>query len=127
MRAAVLAASVLVVTACGTVAATPSPSTAASGIRGTILLGPTCPVQQPGASPCLTPYAATIVVTDSDDRPVARTTAGPDGRFQVSLPPGEYVVLPQPGNPFPQAQPLDVTVVPGQFADVQINYDTGIR
>ncbi len=122
-----LAAGMLVVGACSTAAATPSPSRVASGIRGSVILGPTCAVQQSGASPCLTPYAATIVVTDSDERPVARTTAGPDGRFQVELPPGEYVILPQPGNPFPQAQPLDVTVNAGQFADVQINYDTGVR
>jgi hypothetical protein len=126
MRRAVLAAGVLAFAACGGGAPSPSP-TAASGIRGTVVLGPTCPVQQAGASPCLTPYAATIVVTDSEDRQVARTTARPDGSFQVELPPGEYVILPQPGKPFPQAQPLDVTVVPGEFAEVQINYDTGIR
>ena len=127
LGAGVLAAGVLTIAACGSGDASPSPSTAASGIRGTVVLGPTCPVQHAGASPCLTPYPATLVVTDSDDRQVARTTARADGSFEVILPPGEYVILPRPGNPFPQAQPLDVTVVPGQFAEVQINYDTGVR
>lgn len=73
------------------------------------------------------PYPAVLVVTDSEDREVARATAAADGTFTIPLPPGEYVILPQSGNPFPQASPLDVTVVPGQFAEIQVNYDTGIR
>ena len=92
-----------------------------------MLLAPTCPVEIAGASPCVTPYAAVLVITDSDGREVTRVTAGADGTFRVPLPPGEYVILPQPGNPFPTAPPVDVVVVPGEFADVQVNYDTGIR
>jgi hypothetical protein len=84
-------------------------------------------VEIAGQSPCVTPYSAVLVVTDSEDREVARATAAADGTFSIPLPPGEYVILPQPGDPFPQASPVDVTVVPGQFAEVQINYDTGIR
>jgi hypothetical protein len=75
----------------------------------------------------VTPYAAVLVVTDSEDREVARTSAAADGTFRIALPPGDYVVVPQPGNPFPQARPLDVSVVPGSFVDVEVNYDTGIR
>jgi hypothetical protein len=112
---------------CAPTGASPSPSTLDSGIRGTVLIGPTCPVEVAGQSPCVKPYPAVLVVTDSDDKEVARATAAADGTFTIPLPPGEYVILPQPGNPFPQAQPLDVTVVPGQFAEVQVNYDSGIR
>jgi len=65
-----------------------------SGIRGLILLGPTCPVEaSPGANdpvPCLTPYAATLVVLDSENVKVATVTSGPDGKFSVDVPPGEY-------------------------------------
>jgi hypothetical protein len=90
-------------------------------------MAPTCPVEVAGQSPCVKPYPAVLVVTDSDGREVARTKAADDGTFSIALPPGDYVILPQSGDPFPTAQPMDVTVVPGQFAEVQINYDTGIR
>jgi hypothetical protein len=124
---ATIGAALLAVVACTPAGASPSPTAPASGIRGTVLLGPTCPVEQAGQPPCVTPYAAVLVVTDSNDREVARTTARADGSFEIALPPGDYVIVPQPGNPFPQAQPTDVSVARGEFAEVQINYDTGIR
>ncbi len=108
------------------------PPTTPSGIRGIVLLGPTCPIgEDPGADdpvPCLTPYAAPLVVTDSESAVVARISSGGDGKFQVDLPPGEYVVTPATGqDTYPIAQPVSVTVGPGAYADVEINYDTGIR
>ena len=112
---------------CGAPAAAPSATPVASGIRGRVILGPTCPVQRSGQTPCLTPYTATLVLTDRDGKEVARTTSAQDGRFQFAVRPGQYTIQPQPGQPFPQAQPLDVTVVPGQVLEVEINYDTGIR
>jgi hypothetical protein len=102
-----------------------------SGIRGTVVLGPTCPVgQDPGANdpvPCVTPYAASLVVTDSESAVVAHVSSGADGRFTVDLPPGEYVVTPATSDSYPSAQPVSVVVAAGQYASVQINYDTGIR
>jgi len=103
-----------------------------SGIRGVVLLGPTCPGgPDPGANdpvPCVTPYAARLVVLDAESVPVAGITSGPDGKFQVDLPPGEYVVAPATGaDTYPIAQPVSVVVSPGSYAEVEINYDTGIR
>lgn len=102
-----------------------------SGIRGTVLLGPTCPTgEEPGEYepvPCLTPYAAELVILDSETVVVERVTSGPDGRFEVTVPPGEYVVAPETGENYPIAQPVPVTVPPGEYAEIQINYDTGIR
>lgn len=107
---------------------TPTPP---SGIRGTVVLGPTCPGgQDPGANdpvPCLTAYAASLVVTDSESAVVARIASGADGRFTVDLPPGEYVVTPATSDSYPSAQPVSVVVAAGQYATVEINYDTGIR
>lgn len=108
-----------------------SPTPAPSGIRGTVILGPTCATgESPGAYepvPCLTPYAAELVILDRDNVVVTRVSAGGDGRFEVTLPPGEYVVAPQATDPFPNAQPLPVEVTPGEYVEIQINYDTGIR
>ena len=107
---------------------TPTPP---SGIRGTVLLGPTCPTgSEPGAHdpvPCITPYAAELVVLDLENVVVERVTSGADGKFTVDLVPGEYVIAPESGNPYPIAQPVPVTVAPGQYIEVEINYDTGIR
>lgn len=107
---------------------TPQP---ASGIRGTVILGPTCATgEQPGAHepvPCLTPYAAQLVVVDGRDAVVERVMSAEDGSFQIDLPPGEYVVTPLGGDPYPIAQPVAVSVTAGSYAEIQINYDTGIR
>lgn len=102
-----------------------------SGIRGMVILGPTCPTgNEPGGNepvPCLTTYAAQLVIVDGDNVVVTRTSSGADGRFEVQLPPGEYVVTPAPGDPYPIAQPIPVSVGAGEFVEVEINYDTGIR
>jgi len=117
---------VLVLAACGPSGATAPPGT---GIRGTITLGPTCPVEQVGQPPCVEPYAATLVVTSAEDGSVvARVDSAADGTFQVDLPPGAYVINPEPGgDPFPFGKPVDVTVVAGAYTQVEVAYDTGIR
>jgi hypothetical protein len=108
--------------------ATPLPP---SGIVGTVILGPTCPVEsEPGAYdpvPCLTPYAAQLVVLDANNSVAARVSSTDDGSFRVDLPPGDYVITPLGGDPFPIAQPLNVRVTVGEYVAVQVNYDTGIR
>jgi hypothetical protein len=109
--------------------ASPTPNEP-SGIRGTVLLGPTCPVGEPGSTDpisCLTPYAAQLVILDGDNEVVGRVTSGADGTFEVALPPGDYVITPVGGDPYPIAQPVPVVVTAGEFTEVQVNYDTGIR
>ena len=115
----------LTLAACG---AAVSSSPADTGIRGTVTLGPTCPVEQIGV-PCATSYAANLVITSAEDgNVVARVTSGEDGTFQVDLPPGDYIINPEPGgDPFPIGQPVDVIVEAGAFTEVEVAYDTGIR
>ncbi len=103
-----------------------------SGIEGIVKLGPTCPVEStPGANdpvPCVTPYSAQLVVLDGENAVVARVTSGADGTFRVDVPPGEYIVAPATGSDsYPIANPVSVTVTNGQYVQVEINYDTGIR
>src|SRR5262249_35588871 len=76
---------------------TPPPTALDSGIPGIVLLGPVCPTGGREASPCLTPYAASLVITDSDGNVVTRISSGADGKFEVLLPPGDYVIQPDNG------------------------------
>lgn len=99
-----------------------------SGIRGTIVLGPQCPVVQLGVDDCDdTPYRATIVVkTEGETREVTRVTA--EGKFSVVLAPGTYVLVPVQGNAlFPRAASQTVDVQENAFTEVTIIFDTGIR
>ncbi len=111
---------------------TPSPvpsSGGASGIRGTVHLGPTCEGAT-RASPCIEPYAAALLILDAEEDVVAELVSGVDGTFEVALPPGIYTVQPVPpenGDQFPAAQPLSVVVGEGEYTEVGIDYDTGIR
>lgn len=93
-----------------------------SGIRGRALLGPTCPVEH-AESPCPDrPFAAEIEVLQGGDL-VTTVTSGQDGRFSVSLPPGDYVLQ---GGP-PTAKPVAVTVHAHEFSQVDVLFDSGIR
>lgn len=119
--------------ACGSIGLSGDTPTPPSGIKGTVILGPTCPVSggtesfDPVPEACLTPYAAQMVVLDDENKVVAHIASAGDGTFQVDVAPGDYVVTPATTDSYPIAQPVSVTVVPGQYVTVQINYDTGIR
>ncbi len=111
---------------------------AASGIEGTVRLGPLCPVES-DRMPCPDrPYqGATIVFYNPlvacpalACGEVARASTDGNGRYRVSLQPGTYTVAPQPSGsgafPYPPA-PVTVNVVAGAHATVNFTYDTGIR
>ena len=101
-----------------------------SGIEGQVLIGPMCPVVQQG-TPCPDkPYQATIVIWNADrTNEIVTIRTKSDGRFRIPLPPGDYYIDPQPpdtGAP-PTPQPQTVTVPPDRFAQITVQYDSGIR
>lgn len=105
----------------------PIPEHGTTGIEGTITLGPLLPVTHQG-EPNERPYEATVVVrTANGSGEVLRFRSDADGRFHVALNPGDYVLEPLGGNPFPTAPSQTVTVEKGVFSQVLIPYDTGIR
>jgi hypothetical protein len=125
-------ATALLLVACGPPAGgtqSTQPSEAlTSGISGVVLLSPTCAVQPADATPCVTPYAAELVITDENGTVVGKVTSSADGSFKIALPPGNYVILPSPGSGgMPVAQPIPITVVADDYAPVEIDYDSGIR
>jgi hypothetical protein len=129
MRRALTLGAVVFTVACGTAGGrTPS-----SGIAGRVLAGPTCPVERVPPSPQCAPrpLAARLRIHPVGKRsPVEVVRSGPDGRFRVRLPPGNYVLRPlaEPGSAFPRPPaPRDVRVHAWRFTSVTITYDTGIR
>jgi hypothetical protein len=102
-----------------------------TGIGGRATAGPVCPVEQipPDPQCAARPVAgAVLVVRDARGSQLARVTTGADGAFFVSLPPGDYVVEPQPANGLMgTAGPQNVKVSDGLVSTIQLDYDTGIR
>ena len=96
-------------------------------VRGVVLRGPLCPVEQEG-QPCPdAPTAATVRVLDATSRDeVAVAEAGADGQFEVAVPGGAYV-LEATADGAMSCAPLDVTVAATGTAEVVVSCDTGIR
>jgi hypothetical protein len=98
-----------------------------SGIEGRVLLGPQCPVVSE-ASPCPDkPVATEVIVVTRGGEEVARGRSGSDGRFRIAIEPGNYVVTALVAANAMFAKPVDVTVAPGEFVQVNVPLDTGIR
>jgi Carboxypeptidase regulatory-like domain len=100
-----------------------------SGIRGTVLLGPTCPVETL-ESPCPDrPLADVEIRVLRGSNVVATVRSDGEGRFTVTLDPGRYEVqaVVEEGGPGMSAKPVDVVVTSGVFNDVNVPVDSGIR
>jgi hypothetical protein len=100
-----------------------------SGIRGTVLLGPTCPVETL-ESPCPDRPLADVEIRVLRGGDVVATVRSDDeGRFAVALDPGRYEVqaVVEEGGPGMSAKPVDVLVTNGVFNDVNVPVDSGIR
>ena len=104
----------------------------ATGVRGTVTAGPTCPVERDPPDPACAERAvagAVLVFSDASGAEVARATSDAEGTFAVELAPGAYRLMPQPveglmGTP----AALEVEVEAGQpMTEVQVSYDTGMR
>ena len=99
------------------------------GIRGTVLLGPNCPVVQEG-EPCPdTLYQTELVVTSADGmREIKRFSSDANGEFEVNLAVGSYAIRsPNPGElPYCSTnEPFSVKT--GSMTEVTVFCDTGIR
>jgi len=99
-----------------------------SGIRGRVVIGPSCPVQVVGENCADKPYATDLrVIEPSTKEQVATTSSGANGRFEVALPAGRYRLEPPGSATLPRAAPVEVVVPPHRYATTTIRFDSGIR
>ena len=104
-----------------------SPTPRGSGIEGQVLLGPMCPVVEQGQECPYQPYQATLTVTSLNGIQIAQFQSDAQGRFQVSLVPGEYILHPESPNGLPFAGDQSFLVENGSYTQITVHYDSGIR
>lgn len=104
-----------------------TPAAVASGVHLTATIGPTCPGPERPGQVCTRPYEGLFVVTSSAGAEVARSTTDQDGKATINLPPGDYMITPKVEGRLPSGAPTAATVLSGQYVEVSIELDSGIR
>ncbi len=99
-------------------------------VTGTVLAGPTCPVERippdPRCADRPVSGAEIFFVSDPGDS-VGGALSDGDGRFSIALPAGRYTLTPQPVRGLLGTAPVQVIVIHGADIEVTLRYDTGIR
>jgi hypothetical protein len=117
-----------------------------SGIYGQALLGPICPVVRVGDPSCADrPYQVSVAVylvrpntavptiypTPPGSVPTVRKvttlTTDSSGKFRVNLRPGTYVLRKEGPTTPPSLPDVLANVTAGQFSEVNLPFDSGIR
>ncbi len=113
----------------GTHAALVQPRVIATGVRGLVLVGPSCPVEKmPPDGKCAPHPLEIALVVSADGKEVARGMSGTDGRFSFTLAPGEYHIAPAKNSAiFPRVASRDFVVTHAGFTEVTLEADSGIR
>ena len=108
------------------VAETPAPGT--SGIEGTIVVSPTRPGPiRKDEELSVAPVSNAQFVVKAGDATVKTFTTDGDGRFQVALPPGHYVIEREGAPPAIGRWRFEADVVAGQMTKVNWTADSGMR
>ena len=126
MPISIVGATLIALLSMTAVAETPSPGM--SGIEGMILVTPTRPGpirKEEGASAA--PVRNAQFAIKAGDATVKTFTTGNEGRFQVALPPGHYVIVREGAPPRIGRWRFEADVVAGQVTKVHWTADSGMR
>lgn len=122
----------------GLIGCAPAGSNHASGlVRGSVVTGPICPGPARRDKKDCAPrslqttirfFAATARNHDTEeDKPLMTVATDRDGRFQVTLEPGVYRLVPVSPSSIFAGKPRDITVIAGSTTNVGLFVDTGMR
>jgi len=118
----VLGVLILILATCST-----KPQPLDSGIEGRVFIGPMCPVVQVGQECPDQPYQAVLTVNSPEGEKIVQAQTDEEGRFRIPLKPGRYILHPESPNNYPFADEQSFTVEEGEYTQVTVNYDSGIR
>lgn len=100
-----------------------------SGASAFVTIGPTCPVMRNPPDPeCANkPYKADFKIIKKGSLFSKTVSSGDDGKFSVSLSPGDYTISAILKNVMPTLSPIDFTVTSGKVTQLNLQFDSGIR
>jgi len=98
-----------------------------SGVEGQVFIGPSCPVVEVGSECPDKPYQATLTIKNPQGEEILKIQTDAEGRFRIPLPSGKYVLHPESEGRYPRAAEQEFTVTAGQYTQVIITYESGIR
>ena len=122
----IIGATVVALLSMTAIAETAAPGT--SGIEGTVLVSPTRPGPiTPRDGPDVAPVRNAQFLVKAGEATVKSFTTDGEGRFQVALPPGHYVIVKE-GAPVRIGRwRFEADVVAGQMTKVSWTADSGMR
>ena len=123
------AATLMVTKGTDAVPGDPAPAKGDSGVRGIVLIGPTCPVERMPPDPNCPdkPYAATFSIDTMAGAHVATVASGVDCSFAIHLRPGAYVIRLQSNAMMPRMAPHEFSVAAHTQTQLRLNLDSGMR
>jgi hypothetical protein len=113
---------------CSMTAVAETPASGASGIEGTIVVSPIRPGPiRKDEEPSVAPVRNAQFAIKAGDATVKTFTTDGEGRFQVALPPGHYVIVKEGAPPRIGRWRFEADVVAGQVTKVNWTADSGMR
>jgi hypothetical protein len=105
-----------------------TPASGTSGLEGTVLVSPSRPGPiRKDDGPSVAPVRNAQFAVKSGDATVATFTTDGEGRFQVALPPGHYVIVREGAAPRIGRWRFEADVVADKVTKVNWTADSGMR